>query len=50
MKITIASHILGAFETGARSQCYSIDPSLRFQNHTKICDLSVNIYYGTGSK
>ncbi len=48
--ITYVSHLLGAFEAVARSQCTGIAPSRRLQNHTKICDLSVNIFYGSDSK
>ncbi len=47
--ITYVSHLLGAFEAAARSQCTGIAPSRRLQNPTKICDLSLNIFYGTGS-
>ena len=49
-KITYASQLSGAFEVVARLQCHRIAPSRQLQNPSEICDLSVNIYYGTGSK
>ncbi len=49
-KITSVSHLSGAFEVVARSQCDGIAPSRRLQNPSEICDLSVNIFYGTALK
>ena len=49
-KITISSHLSGAFCLVLQSRSYSYAPSSQDKNHSEICDPSVNKYWGTGSK
>ncbi len=48
--VDFVSHLSGTFGGGSRSHCHCIAHSSLLQNPAKICDLSINIYYWTGSK
>ena len=43
------SHLSGAFLRSFRLRGYGHAPSTHTKNPSEICDLSVNIYHGTGS-
>ena len=48
-KVTLQAHLYGAFCVVTQSRWNPIAPSFHHKNHSEICDLSVNKYWGTGS-
>ena len=49
-KVTLQAHLSGAFCVVTQSRWNPIAPSFHHKNHSEICDLSVNKYWGTGSE
>ncbi|MDE5810721.1 MAG: hypothetical protein K2H61_00255, partial [Muribaculaceae bacterium] len=48
--VTLPPHLTGAFCLVPQSRSYGYAPSLQDKNLSAICILSINKYWGTGSK
>ncbi|MDE7402698.1 MAG: DUF2723 domain-containing protein [Muribaculaceae bacterium] len=48
-KVTVPSHLSGAFRLVLQSRSHRYAPSSQAKNHSEICDPGINKYWGSGS-